>query len=134
MKCNSIGMDRRTRKRKYKRWLRKLSIREHYDRVIRLCTDYFVQKLTISNCIDRLIFAHNCRLERLYQLTASFIDVNFEKVFTSDEFFELSVDEIITLAPLLIYDEMSETNMEDALILWSKYKRVERKIRSGRMR
>lgn len=133
-KCNCVGMEKRLRHRKHKRSLRRLSIREHYHRVIELCTDYLAETLAISNCIDRLIFAHTRRMDRLYWLTASFIDVNFESVFTSDEFFELSVDQMITLLPLLIYDEMSETNMENALILWSKYKRVEQKRQIGLMR
>lgn len=122
-----MGKEKRYRHRKREQWLQRLSIREHFNRIIEMCTDYFAQHLTISNCMDTLIFAHNRRMDRLYRLTASFIDRNFERVFTSDEFFELPVDKLITLIPLLIYDEMSETDMEHALQLWSKYKRVERK-------
>lgn len=127
-------MEKRYRQRKHKEWLQRLSIREHFDRVIELCTNYLERKLTISNCIDMLIFAHNHRMHRLYRLTASFIDVHFETVFTSDEFFELTIDQMITLMPLLIYDEMAETDMENALLLWSKYKRVEQKNHIDLMR
>lgn len=120
-------MEKRYRQRRHKQWLEQLSIEQHYNRVIEMCTDYFEQKLTTSNCIDMVIFAHNHGMHRLYRLTASFIDVHFETVFTSDEFLELSVDKMITLMPLLVYDEMSENDMENALLLWSKYKRIERK-------
>lgn len=127
-------MEKRYRQRKHKEWLERLSIKEHYKRVIEMCTDYFERKLTTTNCIDMLIFAHNHGMERLYRLTASFIDVHFERVFTSDEFFELTIDEMITLMPLLIYDEMTENDMENALVLWSKYKRIERKTQVDLMR
>lgn len=127
-------MERRYRKRKHKQWIERLPIERHYNRVIEMCTSYLEGKLTTSNCIDMLIFAHNHGMDRLYRLTASFIDVHFESVFTSDEFFELSIDEMITLIPLLIYDEMSESDMENALQLWYKYKRIERKQRGAVVR
>lgn len=120
-------MEKRYRQRKHRQWLERLPIEKHYNRVIDKCTDYLQQKLTTSNCIDMLMFAHNHGLERLYRLTASFIDVHFERVFTSDEFFELTIDQMITLMPLLVYDEMTESDMENALQLWYKYKRIERK-------
>lgn len=127
-------MEKRYRKRKHKEWLERLPIEEHYNRVIEKCTNYLERKLTTSNCIDMLIFAHRHEMDRLYRLTASFIDVHFEHVFTSDEFFELSTDQMITLMPLLIYDEMKESDMENALQLWYKYKRIERKRRGAVMR
>lgn len=127
-------MEKRNRQQRYKRWLAKLPIQQHFDRVIEMCTDYLGKKLTISNCIDTLIFAHNHGMHRLYQLTASFIDVNFESVFTSDEFFEMTTDQMIEFSPLLIYDEMSESDMQNALLLWSKYKRIERKKHVDLMR
>lgn len=122
-------MEKRYRQRKHKEWLQRLSINQHYNRVIEMCTDYLERKLTTSNCIDLLIFAHDHQMDRLYRLCASYIDIHFESVFTSDEFLELSIDKMITLIPLLVYDEMSESDMENALQLWSKYKRLERKKR-----
>lgn len=127
-------MEKRYRQRKYKQWLERLPIEKHYLRVIEKCTDYLEQKLTTSNCIDMLIFAHNHGMQRLYRLTASFIDVNFEIVFNSDEFLELSFDQMVTMMPLLIYDEMTESDMENALQLWYKYKRIERKKCADLMR
>lgn len=127
-------MKKLLRQRKHKQWLQRLSIHQHYNRVIKMCTNYLERNLTISNSIDTLIFAHNHGFHRLYQLTASFIDVRFEAVFTSDEFLELSIDKMITLMPLLIYDAMSESDMENALLLWSKYKQIERKKHVDLMR
>lgn len=130
-----MGKLKRQQKQKGKRLLlQSLSIDEHFHRTIELCTNYLVKHLSVSNCIDILLFAHDRQMNRLYQTTASFIDFNFEKVFTSDEFLELSVDQVISLIPLLIYNEMTETNMEDALQLWTKYKRVQRKKQIGVMR
>lgn len=127
-------MEKRYRQRKYKQWLERLSIKRHYQRVIEKCTDYLERKMTTWNCIDTLIFAHNHGMDRLYRLTASFIDIHFEHVFTSDEFFELSTDKLVTLMPLLIYDEMNESDMENALQLWYKYKCSERKRRGAVIR
>lgn len=132
-KWNSV-MEKRYRKRKYKQWLARLPIERHYNRVIEMCTKYLERKLSTTNSIHTLIFAHSHGMDRLYRLTASFIDVHFESVFTSDEFFELSIDEMITLMPLLIYDEMNESDMQNALLLWYKYKRIERKQRGVVMR
>lgn len=119
-------MEKRKRQRQRKRWLQQLPIHRHFNRIIAICTEFLQRKLTAFNCIDTLFFAHNHGMHRLVELTASFIDVNFDAVFTSDEFFELTIDQLITLLPLLIYDEMTESHMEHALLLWSKYKRIER--------
>lgn len=120
-------MEKRYRRQQRKQWLQQLPIEPHFRRIIRICTNYLKQNLSVSNCIDTLFFAHNHRMHRLAKFAASFIDVHFDAVFTSDEFFELTTDQIITLMPLLIYDEMAESQMENALLLWSKYKRIERK-------
>lgn len=106
---------------------RRLSIQQQYDRVIEMCTTYLAEKLTVWNAIDMIFFARNHRMTRLQATVALFIDVNHETVFTSDEFLELNIDQIIALSVLLIYNEMSSDNMENAILLWTKYQRTVQK-------
>lgn len=127
-KHRSINDIRKPRKPK------SLTIKQHYAHVIALCTNYLEQKLTVNNCIDTILFADSHGMERLSRLTAMFIDVNFEMVFTSDEFLELNTSQLIALMPLLLYNEMSEDDMKNAVLLWSKYKQSERKKSSHLMR
>lgn len=111
-----------------------LTIRQQYARVIAMCTKYLEQQLTVNNCIDTILFADGHGMKHLSHLAAMFIDVNFEMVFTSDEFLELNTSQLIALMPLLLYHEMSENDMENAVLLWSKYKQAERKKCSHLMR
>lgn len=102
---------------------KKLTIRQRYARVIEMCTDYLEKKLTIENCMEMILFANRHRMKRLTQTAATFIDVNFEKVFTSDEFLELSIDQLNILTTLLVYNEMAGDDLDNAVLLWSKYQR-----------
>lgn len=104
-----------------------LAIRQQYNRVIEMCTEYLEQKMTVNNCIEMMIFADKHRMYRLSRMAAKFIDVNFETVFISDEFLELTIDQLLDIVPLLVYKEMTEDDIQNAILLWSKYKRVERK-------
>lgn len=107
-----------------KQRVKRLTIRQRYVRVIEMCTDYLEKKLTIENSMDMILFASRHRMERLTQSAAMFIDVNFEKVFTSDEFLELSIDQVNILTTLLIYNEMTAEDLDNAVLLWAKYQRM----------
>lgn len=105
----------------------KLTLQQRYDNVINMCSGYLARKLTVNNCIDMILFAKKHRMYRLLQLSAAFIDHNFEMVFTSDEFIELEPEHLFKLLPMLIYNEMTEDIMRNAIMFWFKYKKAERK-------
>lgn len=106
---------------------KKLNLQQRYDRVILKCTIFLVQKLTFNNCIDTILFANKHKMYELVLLSASFINKNFEMVFSSDEFIELEAKQLFTLLPLLVYNEVTKDNMENIILFWSKYKRAKRK-------
>lgn len=104
-----------------------MSLKQRYDYVIEKCTHFLAKKLTVNNCIDTILFANIHQMSQLSLLSASFIDNNFEMVFTSDEFIEMEPRHLFILLPLLIYDEMAKADMKNSILFWSKYKRTERK-------
>lgn len=78
-----------------------------------------------------LLFADANEMQRLAVMSAIYIDVHFEKVLSSDEFLELTNEQMITLQSLLIYNEMTDADMDNAILLWSKYKTAERRRNSN---
>lgn len=94
-----------------------------FYQVYTMCCDYFVSNLTAGNCIDTALFAAEHQYNGLSDIAFDFIDKNFEKVFTSDEFLELSSEQMLQLIPLLEYNEMQAIDVERAISLWIKYKR-----------
>lgn len=75
-----------------------------------------------------ILFAEKHGMRRLGLTAASFMDNNFEMVFTTDEFIELQIDDLLILLHSLIYDQLNPDDMKNAILFWSKYKRTERRI------
>lgn len=110
----------------YRRQREKLSFTQRYDRLIKNCSNYLGKKLNVANCIDLILFAKKHQMNRLILLCAVFIDANFEKVFTSDEFIEMEIDGIFDLTTVLIFNEMTKNDLKNAIMFWCQYKRRER--------
>lgn len=92
-----------------------------------MCCDYLVSKINVDNCIDMALFAHKNQFHRLSQSVLRYIDKNFKWVFTSDEYLELPINDLLKLIPILVYDEMHETEVVNAISLWISYRRPIRK-------
>lgn len=75
-----------------------------------------------------ILFAEKHGMWRLGLSAASFMDNNFEMIFTTDEFIELEPNDLLNLLNLLCYDQLTEGDMASAILFWSKYKRPERKM------
>lgn len=123
---NPIAFKRLGRKRRCLRRV-KPNIKQRFDQIIEMCTDYLIKKLSVNSCIDLILFADRHKMHRLARDSAVYIDTNFENVLTSDEFLEMSTGELAALLPLLIYNEMNESDVTNAILLWSKYKKSQRK-------
>lgn len=103
------------------------SIQRRYNQILKNCSEYLSRKLTVNNCIEMILFGKKHRMQHLILSSAVFIDKNFEKVFVSDEFIEMTSCELFELLPLLIFDEMKKDDFINAVMFWSKYKPAERK-------
>lgn len=102
-------------------------IEQRYQSVVNMCCNYLNTKLDIYNCIEMALFAENHNLFALIKFSIQFIDRNFEEALTSDEFLEMSIQDMRKLLSLLEYNVMSKTDVRNAVLLWSKYKQKSRK-------
>lgn len=105
----------------------KEELEQRYKFVTDMCCEYLNTKVNIYNCIEMALFAHNHHLDALIKSSIQFIDRNYKEVFTSDEFLEMSIQNMRKLLLILEYNEMSKTDVRNAVLLWSEYKKNRRK-------
>lgn len=98
-----------------------------FNQVYKMCCDYLASKINVGNCIDMALFAHKHQFHRLSRSALKYIDEHFEWVFTSDEYLELPIIDLLKLIPLLVCNEMCETDIFNAILLWINYRRPIRK-------
>lgn len=111
----------------YRRLNSSKHFRRRFNRVYKMCCDYLATKINADNCIDMTLFAEKHQFHRLTQSALKYIDEHFEWVFTSDDYLELPIIDLLKLIPLLIYNEMCKTDVVNATWLWINYRRPIRK-------
>lgn len=95
--------------------------------IVELCCDFLLETLSPDNCIGIWQFSDTCNCSRLQKKAFRFILYNFEQVISSEEFHQLSVEE---LRDIFEHDELNVKNESvvfEAICKWISHTPERRK-------
>lgn len=95
--------------------------------IVEACCDFLAEMLSTDNCLVIWRFSDTCYCSQLQQKAFQFILYNFEKVISSKEFLQLSVEE---LCDIFDHDELNvktESVVFEAICKWISHTPERRK-------
>ena len=87
-----------------------------------MCSQFLVERLDISNCLDILNLAINHGCRNLRKKAEEFAGKNFNKIVSSLEFSHLSIENVISLISLDTLDVPEETIVTQVVMPWVNHK------------
>ena len=95
--------------------------------IVQNCCDFMEEQLSVKNCIGIHRFTKTINCSRLQHKAFSYVLAHFEEVVSSQEFQQLSVENIIEIIDRDELNVKEESTVFEAIILWIAYLPEERK-------
>ncbi|KAI4816753.1 hypothetical protein KUCAC02_009066 [Chaenocephalus aceratus] len=95
--------------------------------IVQNCCDFMEEQLSVKNCIGIHRFTKTINCSRLQHKAFSYVLAHFEEVVFSQEFQQLSVENIIEIIGGDELNVKEESTVFEAIILWIAYSPEERK-------